>query len=141
MGDRNAYVSYAHADYKLIRSDILSLAQRYSIQLDKSRLVEGDRFDAEIANNIQKASAFILFLFMSPVCIFLTGCSWPTTAFPAFWKWFSYIFPGTFGVQGYIKINCMGSDFSVIRPEFIALWTQAIFYFITACFSYRYINK
>ena len=65
MGDRNAYVSYAHADYKLIRSDILSLAQRYSIQLDKSRLVEGDRFDAEIANNIQKASAFILFLTMN----------------------------------------------------------------------------
>lgn len=88
-----------------------------------------------------RETGMVMFLFFSVILLFLSGLTWPVSSFPAFWKWFSYIFPGTFGVQGYIKINCMGSDFSVIRPEFIALWTQAIFYFITACFSYRYINK
>lgn len=88
-----------------------------------------------------RETGMVMFLFFSVILLFLSGLTWPVSSFPAFWKWFSYIFPGTFGVQGYIKINCMGSDFSVIRPEFIALWTQAIFYFITACFSYRYINR
>ena len=88
-----------------------------------------------------RETGMVMFLFFSVILLFLSGLTWPVSSFPSFWKWFSYIFPGTFGVQGYIKINCMASDFSVIMPEFIALWTQAIIYFITACFSYRYINR
>ncbi|MBO7561590.1 MAG: ABC transporter permease [Bacteroidales bacterium] len=88
-----------------------------------------------------RETGMVMFLFFSVILLFLSGLTWPVSSFPAFWKWFSYIFPGTFGVQGYIKINCMASDFSVIMPEFFALWAQAIIYFITACFSYRYINK
>ena len=65
MSERYAFVSYAHADYKLIRDDILSLAQSYSIWLDKSRLVAGDRFDDEIEQSIRNSSAFALFLTMN----------------------------------------------------------------------------
>ena len=88
-----------------------------------------------------RETGMVMFLFFSVILLFLSGLTWPFSSFPAFWKYFSCIFPGTFGVQGYVKLNCMGSDFSVIRPEFIALWIQAIVYFVTACFSYRYINK
>ncbi|MBP5391757.1 MAG: ABC transporter permease [Bacteroidales bacterium] len=88
-----------------------------------------------------RETGMVMFLFFSVILLFLSGLTWPVSSFPAFWKYFSYIFPGTFGVQGYVKINCMGADFSVIRTEFIALWIQAIIYFVTACFSYRYINK
>ena len=88
-----------------------------------------------------RETGMVMFLFFSVILLFLSGLTWPVSSFPAFWKYFSYIFPGTFGVQGYVKLNCMGADFAVIRPEFISLWTQTIFYFITACFSYRYINK
>ncbi|MBR6466206.1 MAG: ABC transporter permease [Bacteroidales bacterium] len=88
-----------------------------------------------------RETGMVMFLFFSVILLFLSGLTWPFSSFPAFWKYFSYIFPGTFGVQGYVKLNCMGADFSVIRPEFIALWIQAIVYFVTACFSYRYINK
>ncbi|MBR5398860.1 MAG: ABC transporter permease [Bacteroidales bacterium] len=88
-----------------------------------------------------RETGMVMFLFFSVILLFLSGLTWPFSSFPAFWKYFSYIFPGTFGVEGYIKINCMGADFSVIRTEFIALWIQAIVYFVTACFSYRYINK
>ena len=88
-----------------------------------------------------RETGMVMFLFFSVILLFLSGLTWPVSSFPAFWKYFSYIFPGTFGVQGYVKLNCMGADFAVIRPEFISLWAQTIFYFITACFSYRYINK
>lgn len=88
-----------------------------------------------------RETGMVMFLFFSVILLFLSGLTWPVSSFPAFWKYFSYIFPGTFGVQGYVKINCLGADFSVIRTEFIALWIQAIIYFVTACFSYRYLNK
>ena len=88
-----------------------------------------------------RETGMVMFLFFSVILLFLSGLTWPVSSFPSFWKYFSYIFPGTFGVQGYVKLNCMGADFSVIRPEFISLWIQAIVYFVTACFSYRYINK
>lgn len=88
-----------------------------------------------------RETGMVMFLFFSVILLFLSGLTWPVSSFPSFWKYFSYIFPGTFGVQGYVKINCMGADFSVIRTEFIALWIQAIIYFVTACLSYRYINK
>ena len=81
----------------------------------------------------RRESAFILFLFMSPVCIFLTGCSWPTTAFPAFWKWFSYLFPSTFGCQSFIDLNTAGADLEIVAPQLKALCLQGIVYFVLAC--------
>ena len=88
-----------------------------------------------------RETGMVMFLFFSVILLFLSGLTWPFSSFPSFWRYFSCIFPGTFGVQGYVKINCMAADFSVIRTEFFALWIQAIVYFVTACFSYRYMNK
>ncbi len=88
-----------------------------------------------------RETGMVMFLFFSVILLFLSGIVWPFSSFPAFWKAFACIFPATFGVEGFIKINCMGADFSVIMPEFIGLWIQAVVYFITACFSFRYINK
>ncbi|MBQ6044351.1 MAG: ABC transporter permease [Bacteroidales bacterium] len=81
----------------------------------------------------RRESAFILFLFMSPVCIFLTGCSWPTTAFPAFWKWFSYLFPSTFGCQAFIDLNTAGAELEIVASQLKALCLQGIVYFVLAC--------
>ena len=65
MKERYAFISYAHADYKLIRDDILSIAQEHAIWLDKAKLIAGDRFDDEIKQSIEGSSAFILFLTMN----------------------------------------------------------------------------
>jgi len=81
----------------------------------------------------RRESVFLLFLFMSPVCVFLTGFSWPTTAFPKFWKFFSYLFPSTFGCQGFINMNTAGATFETIRPQIFALTLQGMIYFVTAC--------
>ena len=88
-----------------------------------------------------RETGMVMFLFFSIILLFLSGLTWPVSSFPAFWKYFSYIFPATFGVQGFVKLNCCGADFALISKEFIALWIQVIVYFVTACLSYRYINK
>ena len=83
----------------------------------------------------RRESAFILFLFMSPVCVFLTGFSWPTTAFPEFWKYFSYIFPSTFGCQAFINLNTAGANLEIVAPQLRALCLQCAVYFVLACVS------
>lgn len=81
----------------------------------------------------RRESVFLLFLAISPICLFLTGCSWPTVAFPKFWKVFSYIFPSTFGVQGFINLSTAGGDINAAGIQMKALIAQTIIYFFTAC--------
>lgn len=81
----------------------------------------------------RRESVFLLLLFMSPVCLFLTGCSWPTTAFPRFWQWFSYLFPTTFGAKAFINMNTAGADLVEDLDLVRNLHIQTIVYFITAC--------
>ena len=81
----------------------------------------------------RRESAFLLFLFMSPVLVFLTGFSWPTTAFPAFWKYFSWLFPSTFGCQAFININTAGAPLTVVAPQLRALCIQGAAYYVLAC--------
>ena len=77
----------------------------------------------------RRESVFLLFLAMSPILIFLTGCSWPTVAFPKFWKVFSYIFPSTFGVQGYINLSTAGGDISAAGRQMTFMVLQTVIYF------------
>jgi ABC-2 type transport system permease protein len=55
-----------------------------------------------------------------------------------FWTTFSYLLPSTFGINGYIKINTMGANISQINMEYIGLWIQAGFYFITTLVTHRW---
>ena len=81
----------------------------------------------------RRESVFIVFLAMSPVCLFLTGCSWPTSAFPGFWKVFSYIFPTTFGAQAFINLSTAGGDMNSALTQMSALTLQTIVYFFLSC--------
>ncbi len=78
----------------------------------------------------RRETVFVLLLFMSPVALFLTGFSWPSSAFPAFWRYFSYIFPSTFGCQAFINLNTAGGDLSTVRELIAALAVQTIIYYI-----------
>ena len=81
----------------------------------------------------RRESVFLLFLAMSPICLFLTGCSWPTVAFPGFWKVFSYIFPSTFGVQGFINLSTAGGDIAAAGTQMRVMVLQTIIYFFLSC--------
>ena len=85
-----------------------------------------------------RETCMLLFVFTSVPLLFLSGISWPGAAMPAFWKYFSYIFPSTFGINGYVRINSMGATLHEVSFEYQALWIQVGVYFLTTCLVYRW---
>lgn len=84
-----------------------------------------------------RETCMLLFVFTSVPLLFLSGISWPGAAMPDFWRYFSYLFPSTFGINGYVRINSMGATLNEVSFEYRALWLQAGFYFLTTCLVYR----
>ena len=85
----------------------------------------------------RRETVFVLLLFISPVAIFLTGFSWPVTAFPKFWRLFSCLFPSTFACRAFINLNTAGGDLSTVEPLLRALVIQsAVYYFLASAAVY-----
>lgn len=84
-----------------------------------------------------RETCMLLFVFTSVPLLFLSGISWPGSAMPSFWRYFSYLFPSTFGINGYVRINSMGATLNEVAFEYRALWMQIGIYFLTTCFVYR----
>ena len=83
-----------------------------------------------------RETCMLLFVFTSVPLLFLSGISWPGSAMPSFWRYFSYLFPSTFGINGYVRINSMGATLNEVAFEYRALWMQTGIYFLTTCFVY-----
>ena len=81
----------------------------------------------------KRETVFVLLLFISPICLFLTGFSWPSSAIPPFWKAFSWLFPSTFGCQAFINLNTAGSTIASVRPLLHAMITQLAIYYALSC--------
>ena len=71
-----------------------------------------------------RETCMLLFVFTSVPLLFLSGISWPGSAMPSFWRYFSYLFPSTFGINGYVRINSMGATLNEVAFEYRALWMQ-----------------
>lgn len=84
-----------------------------------------------------RESCMMIYVFTSVPLLFISGISWPGAAVPEFWKVISWIFPSTFGINGFVRINSMGASLSDVMPEFRALWIHTGVYFITTCIVYR----
>ena len=84
-----------------------------------------------------RESCMMIYVFTSVPLLFISGISWPGAAIPDFWKVVSWIFPSTFGINGFVRINSMGATLSDVLPEFRALWLHTGIYFITTCIVYR----
>ncbi|MCD7899032.1 MAG: ABC transporter permease [Bacteroides sp.] len=85
-----------------------------------------------------RETCMLIFVFTSVPLLFISGISWPGAAIPPFWEYFSYIFPSTFGINGFVRINNMGATLNEVSMEYKALWLQAGIYFISTCLVYRY---
>lgn len=85
-----------------------------------------------------RESCMIIYVFTSIPLLFISGISWPGTAIPEFWKIISYLFPSTFGINGFLRINNMGATLHEVLPEYHALWIQTGIYFIITCLVYRH---
>lgn len=89
----------------------------------------------------EKETAYILVAFTSLIFLFISGLSWPGCAVPWYWKSISYLFPSTFGLQGFVKINSMGATLPDLRLECIGLMVQICVYFVLATLVYRHRVK
>lgn len=80
----------------------------------------------------------LMIAFFSVGLIFLSGVSYPIELMPWYWKLTHYLLPAPPAIMAYVKLNSMQASMNEIRFEYITLWIQCVFYFITACWVYKY---
>ena len=88
----------------------------------------------------KRETVLVLLLFVTPIAVFLTGFTWPTSNFPVFWKVLSYVFPSTFGCRGFMTL-CNSGTLEAIAPEIRALTIQTVSYFVLASVAARVENR
>ena len=84
-----------------------------------------------------RESFIIMFVFISIPLLFASGISWPSSNIPIFWKGFSWLFPSTFGINGYVRVTEMGASLLDVQHELDALWIQTIVYFVISYLVYK----
>lgn len=85
-----------------------------------------------------RENVMLLMVFVSVPLLFLTGVSWPQSNIPGFWQGVSWLFPSTYGVRAYVRLNSMGATLSDVATELRMLWLHVAIYFALACAVYRY---
>lgn len=85
----------------------------------------------------RREDCIMMFVSLSVPLLFLSGISWPEASMPQVWKCVSWLFPSTFGMNAYVRIQGMGASLHDISFEYTALWLQSAIYFIMACLLYR----
>ena len=77
-------------------------------------------------------------LFSSLPLVFSAGFVWPLEALPEWIHTLSLFVPVIPGIHGFLGLNQMGADFSMIIPDYTLLWLQSIIYFILATLIFNY---
>ena len=85
-----------------------------------------------------RENVMLLMVFVSVPLLFLSGVSWPQNNIPGFWQGVSWLFPSTFGVRAYIRLNSMGGTLTDVLTEYRILWFHVLAYFTMACIVYRH---
>ena len=83
-----------------------------------------------------RENVILLMVFVSLPLLFLTGVSWPQTSIPGYLQGVSWLFPSTFGVRAYLRLNSMGGSIGDVSPELRYLWIQVAAYLGMACLVY-----
>ena len=84
-----------------------------------------------------RENVMLLMVFVSVPLLFLTGVSWPLSNIPSFWQGVAWVFPSTFAVRAYVRMNSMGATLADVISEYNMLWVHTIIYFGVACLVYR----
>lgn len=85
----------------------------------------------------EREHPFLLFVFTSVPLMFISGISWPKEGIAGYWLAFAKVFPSTYGIDGFVKMNNMGATLGEVLPEYLSLWFLAVVYFVLACLLYR----
>ena len=85
-----------------------------------------------------RENVMLLIVFLSLPLLFMSGVSWPQSSIPGYWQGVSWLFPSTFGIRAFVRMNTMGGVLSDVVTEIRCLWIQAATYFGTACLVYGF---
>ncbi len=77
-------------------------------------------------------------LFSSLPLVFSAGFVWPLESVPEILQVISNFVPSTPAINGFLKLNQVGAEFSMIIPQYAILWIQIVIY---AFLGYYFINK
>ena len=83
-----------------------------------------------------RENVMLLMVFVSLPLLFLSGVSWPQSNIPGVWQGVSWLFPSTFGVRAFVRMNTLGAVLGDVTLELRCLWIQAAAYFGLACLVY-----
>ena len=73
-----------------------------------------------------------IILLASLPLVFSAGFVWPLEMMPEWLIWLSSLSPSTPGIQGFLRLNQMGADFSQVIGQFGLLWLQTVVYGLLA---------
>lgn len=86
----------------------------------------------------RREDSMLLFVFMSVPLLFMSGVSWPSTAISGVWKFVSWFFPSTFGLNAHLKLCSLGASLHSVSFELTCIWIQVVCYFTLACLLQRF---
>lgn len=89
----------------------------------------------------ERESIFVFWVITSVVFLFLSGLTWPRYAMPKIWLWLGDIFPGTWGVEAFIRMNTNGASLRQVADCYHALWILTAVYFVLACVLHRFVIR
>ena len=83
-----------------------------------------------------RENVMLIMVFVSVPLLFLSGVSWPQSNIPGVWQGISWLFPSTFGIRAFVRMNTLGGTLSDVLLEIRCLWIQVAAYFGAACLVY-----
>lgn len=89
----------------------------------------------------ERESVFVIWVATSVVFLFLSGLTWPLYAMHGFWKFLSACIPGTWGVEGFIRMNANGASLAQVKDCYLNLWILAIVYLTLGYLIHRFIER
>jgi ABC-2 type transport system permease protein len=88
-----------------------------------------------------RESATPVFLFSSLPIVFSAGFIWPIESMPSFIHYLSLLIPATSAIHGFVSLNQLGADFSMIIDSYALLCVQAVVYLVLAFFIFKHNRK
>lgn len=86
----------------------------------------------------ERAHSLMFFVFLSPLVLFFSGISWPSSSIPKMLYYsIAQVFPTTEAVPAYLRMRTAGASTTDVRFEVWFLLIQLVVYFILACISFK----
>ena len=80
----------------------------------------------------RRETPLLLLLWTSIPLLMISGISYPSEAMPIWLQNIAKIFPSTFGIRGFVRLQTMGASLGEVYDELIALAILALIYFAAA---------